>query len=272
MAQSIINDFNSGLTLGRGQIMVADLNSARLLPKNAPFDFLGNAPEFNLTVETETLDHFKSTRGVGEKDASITLRTNRSATLVVDDIKDQNLARYLFGAIQTIVTAASTETADTIGEVKLGLYYQLGVTGQVPTGVKGIDPTSVVVTSDPVGTTYVLNEDYIVDGPRGMISFLVDGDISEGDDLLITYDIQDSTMTRVISGNTPIRAAVKFIAENPEGPQREVFMPNVNIRPEGDLGLISGDDWAQIGLNFEILPDPINNVAIYVDGEPVITP
>jgi hypothetical protein len=270
MAQSIVNDFNGGLTLGRGQIMVATLNSARRLPKNAPFEFLGNCPEFNLTVETEDLEHFKSTRGVSEKDASITLRTNRTSTVVCDDIKNQNLARYLFGSIQTIVTTPATETADPIDSVQLGFYYQLGVTAQNPTGVKAIDATSVVVTSNPVGTTYVVDEDYVVNAQRGMISFLTDGAINEGDDLLVTYDTVAASFQRVISGNTPIRVAVKFIAENAEGPQREVFMPNVNIRPEGDLGFISGDDWAQIGLNFEILPDPVNNVAIYIDGEPVI--
>jgi hypothetical protein len=249
--------------------MVAALNSARILPKNAPFEFLGNCPEFNLTVETEDVEHFKSTRGVGEKDASITLRTDRTATVTCDDIKNQNLARYLFGDIQTIVTTADTETADPIDSVQLGFYYQLGVTAQVPTGVKNIDVSTVVVEStDVTPVTYVLNEDYVVDGPRGMISFLVDGAISEGDDIVITYDTIASSFQRVISGNTPIRAAVKFIAENAEGPSREVFMPNVNIRPEGDLGLISGDDWATIGLNFEILPDPVNNVAVYIDGEP----
>jgi hypothetical protein len=268
VTQSIVNITNEGLTVGRGQVLFARLTPDLTLPKNPAFEHIGNCPGFSLSVESPTLDHFSSERGIGEKDASITLQTNRTATLECDNIRAENIARFLYGEVQTVTQAAATVTADPITDVRLGTYIKLDMEMN-QTGAVNIDPTSLVVTSDDVTpVTYVLGEDYLFDAERGMIRFLASGDVSEGDTVLVSYDVLESSFTRITSGSEPISVAVLYIAENPIGPSRNVLMRNVKVRPEGELAFISGDDWATISLNLEVLLDPVYNTAVFLDGNP----
>ena len=66
--------------LGRGEIDFSRFRTGGQDPEG--FRYIGNTPEFNLTIESENLDHFNSDRGVNEKDASIVLTTNRSGSLM----------------------------------------------------------------------------------------------------------------------------------------------------------------------------------------------
>lgn len=54
-------------TLGRGKVYFARFTSGQV---PGPFRYIGNTPEFNLTIELETLDHFSSDEGIREKDDS----------------------------------------------------------------------------------------------------------------------------------------------------------------------------------------------------------
>ncbi len=53
---------------------------------------------------------------------------------------------------------------------------------------KRLEPGSVVVTTDPAGTTYDEGDDYVIDYANGEIMCLSTGDISDEDDLLVDYD------------------------------------------------------------------------------------
>ncbi len=67
---------------------------------------------------------------------------------------------------------------------------------------KPIQVNSVVVTSDPVGTTYVLDTDFQVDYTNGTITHLAAGAISNGESLLVTYG--RSSIALDISGLTDL--------------------------------------------------------------------
>ena len=70
-------------TLGRGEVQFALFgDSVKQIPQ--AFRYLGDTPEFALTVATTMLDHFNSDHGIKVKDQSIPLEINRSGTVTVD--------------------------------------------------------------------------------------------------------------------------------------------------------------------------------------------
>ena len=82
------------LTLGKGELHFATFGD-NLTQIPGGFRFLGNCPEFNLTVETESLDHYSSTGGIRVKDDSVTLEINTTGTILCDDADPKNVALFL---------------------------------------------------------------------------------------------------------------------------------------------------------------------------------
>ena len=70
----------------------------------------GNCPSFNISIETEKLEHFSSQTGLREKDDSRVVQVNRTATVTCDNVSFDNLAKYLSGQVET-VTQTSTAVA-----------------------------------------------------------------------------------------------------------------------------------------------------------------
>lgn len=58
---------------------------------------LGNVPEFEVTPEIETLDHFSSRSGIRSKDRSVVIQTGGTARIVLDEITPENLVMLLMG-------------------------------------------------------------------------------------------------------------------------------------------------------------------------------
>jgi len=52
--------------------------------------------------------------------------------------------------------------------------------------------------------------------------------------------------------NTRQRGQLRYKSDNPEGPNFEILMWDVQIQPDGDTALI-GDDWAVMPFSGEIL-------------------
>lgn len=226
------------------------------------FRFLGNAPEFNVTIENETLDHFSSTRGIREKDASIVLETNASGSIVLDDIQIENLALFFFGESGAVAQTAATSQSETFTDVKLGHSYQVGITTNNPTGVRSL--SNVVVK---VGvTTKTAGTDYTVDLELGIVTVLAGGTILANDDIIVEYDRAAKSRKQVISGTDQVEGALRFISYNEQGEKLDYFLPKVKLAPNGDFALIS-DEWQQLPLSIEILK-ATGKERIYVDGRP----
>ena len=58
---------------------------------------------------------------------------------------------------------------------------------------KPLRPTSETVTSDPAGTTYVRNDDYVMDYINGTLTVIPSGNIADSTALLVSYD-RDGTL------------------------------------------------------------------------------
>lgn len=248
-------------TLGRGKVYFSLFKTGTYTP--AGFRYIGNTPEFNLTIDNETLDHFSSDEGIRVKDKSIILETTQTGSLICDDINLDNLALFFFGSSATVTQTSQIGLSETFVDVEIGKMYQIGVTNSTPTGIRSVD--NVVVKVGAVVKT--LGTDYTIDTELGLIT-IVGGGILAADDVIVEYDRLARSRTQVISGATQVQGAMLFISANPEGDKMDYLLPYVRLAPNGDFALKS-DEWQQLPLNVEILTAP-NRSAIYVDGRPYV--
>lgn len=257
-------------TLGRGELYFAPFISGTETPQG--FRYLGNTPEFNLTINEEKLEHFSSDRGIREKDRSISLQVDRTGTLITDNISVENVAMFFFGDTATVTAVAATVTDEVVLSAQKGRYYQLGVSAGNPAGVRALDihtaPTTKIVVKDSTATTtYAEGTDYAIDMDLGLLYILPTSTIVDASSLKVSYKTKASTRTRVISGSTAVKGALKFIATNPEGEKIDYHFPYVTLAPNGDYAL-KGDEWQQIPLNVEVLK-PASGAAIVAETRAV---
>jgi hypothetical protein len=255
-------------TLGRGELWFAKYLAGTQLSNGERY--IGNTPEFAANIENENLDHFNSDRGIKEKDESIPLQTNRTASFITDNIHPENLAMYFLGETSKLAVTAASVVGERHEAVIKGLTYQLGKTGS---GARNLDIQSAgvnIIVNDDKGapTTYVEGSDYTIDMERGRLEILSTGNIDSGTNLVIDYKVKATTRDRVISGSKPIEGSLRYLSFNPAGKQFDWFMPWVKIQANGDHAL-KGDEWQQIPFSVEILRKP-GWEAVYIDGEPLV--
>jgi len=256
-------------TLGRGKVHFARFKAGTQNPDG--FFYIGNTPEFSLTIESETLDHYSSDEGIREKDDSVPLEVNRTGSLTTDNIDPKNVALFFFGsdsALTQASVAAGTPT-ETIMAINAGHSYKLGQTTNNPTGYMGIDETGFSVETDGA-VAMAEGTDYAIDYDNGIITFLEGSIIAvDGANIEVTYAVAASTRERVISGSEPVEGAMMYVTKNPKGTDAVFYMPYVKITPNGDYAL-KGDEWQQIPLSLEILKPTVGE-AIYRDGTPTLS-
>lgn len=252
-------------TLGRGRVSFARFNEGTQTP--GAFRYIGNTPEFNMSFESEDLDHYSSDGGIREKDCSIVLEVNRTGSMTTDNIHRENLALFVFGTASDLVTAAVVGLTETLGSVVYGDAYKLGLSSTAPAGLMGLDNLVVMDATDT--TTYVVDLDYTVDLVMGLITIVEGGSIALGDEVHLTYDTRASTRDRIVSGSSAVEGAMLYEARNPAGKQVHYYLPYVKVTPNGDFALKS-DEWQSIPFTLEILK--LEGIeAIYADGEPAFT-
>lgn len=254
----------SNYVLGRGKVYF-DRFAAGTKNKTGE-RFFGNVPEITYNTESEVLDHFASTSGIRQKDDQAILEITRTLSFVADDITIENMALFFLADSSSQVQASAVGEVSTYATVVEGYYYQLGVETGNPTGVRNV--SNVVVEPAAGGTPYVLTTDYTVDAALGRIYIVPGGGIIEANGIEVTYDVAAATRDQVITaGNTLIEGCLRYISDNPKGEQRDLFLPYVQLRPNGDFSLI-GDEWMQLPFTGEVLVLDDNTAAAYIDGRP----
>ena len=249
-------------TLGRGKVYFARFTAGQT---PGPFRYVGNSPEFSLAVETEMLDHFNADSGLRQKDASLALETTRTGTLVCDDIQVENVALFFLGSASVLTTASASALTEDLDAVEPGMFYQIGLTESNKVGLRGL--ANVSVESNPAATTYVAGTDYNINLDTGMLEIIEGGGIASGDDITVNYDVSATTQQQIISGDNPVEGALRFVADNPRGENRDIFLPYCKITPNGDFAL-KGDDWQQLSFSLEAMKPTVGE-AVYVNGRPV---
>jgi hypothetical protein len=231
---------------------------------------LGNAPSFTIEMTSEKADHYNSQAGLREKDQSVTVQIDRTATLTVDNISLDNLSLFLAGSTSTITQSAASGETDTI-TVQQGRHYQIGVSALRPTGVRAITLTSVVGPAP--GSIAYDADDYEVDLDLGRIRIKTTaegGSIPDDTELTITYATTAVTWSRANTGSTAeVDGAMRVISANASGTNRDYYMPSVRLTPSGNLPVITdATEYVSMEFSVEVLK-PANAEAIYLDGRAV---
>lgn len=262
-----INAINN-YTLGNGAFYFAPYRPGTQIPMGELY--MGNSPEFSLTIAEETLDHFNSDRGTRDKDASVPLQTNRTGSLTLDDINHKNVGYYLQGESKTITVAGATVTAEPLGgagtTIQLGASYQLGTNSANPTGARQVSAVALANATTSADVP-VAGIDYLLDPVRGRVMILETATkVKEGDLLTVNYTVDASTREQVASTAKTVEGQLRYIADNKTGNNVDYLMPRVKLTPNGDFNF-KGDDWQTIPLTVEILKKA-GMEAIYADGQP----
>lgn len=260
-------DSGKNYVLGKGKLYF-DRFAANVLVSSTTVGegerYLGNTPELSSTSSSENLDHFDSDAGVKSKDDSVQLSLNRSGKFTSDNVSPENQALFVQGSKSNQIQTTQTAAQDLI-TANRGRFYQLGTTSGNPSGVRMV---SSVVVKKGAGyvTTVSASGNYSVDLALGRI-YIEDTapDIADGTPIQITYNISAATREQVISSSNSIYGALRFIADNPKGVNRDFYFPYVKLAPDGDYQL-KGDTWQTMGFTFEVLQKASNIAAVYIDG------
>ena len=114
---------------------------------------LGNAPEFELTPEIETLEHFSSQTGVRSKDREIILEKTLSLRIVLDEITPENLAMALLGTVST----------NSDGDKEFSIYTESDLDGAI-----------VLTGTNDIGNKFTVNLPSVSFIPSGTLGFISD--------------------------------------------------------------------------------------------------
>lgn len=129
--------------LGRGKLFFSRFIPGTQTPEG--FLYMGNTPDFSLTLETEDLPHFNADEGVREEDDSVSLEVTRTGSLVTDNITPQNVALFFMGDSSVLTQAAVPLTGEVLDAPAAGYSYPLGVSLTNPSGHMGISEAGFTV-------------------------------------------------------------------------------------------------------------------------------
>lgn len=236
--------------LGRGVAYLSELDSNGLPDVNGYRD-LGNAPEMNITIESEDLEHQSSRAGLKVTDARFLISQTLSVTITLDELNFENLAAFLSGTVSSYDNPHDTTHTDVTitTDVVLGRWYDLKKASGAR--VYFLADTGVVfsVEKGPApGSALTEGVDYVVDKKWGRIFFpSTGGTLVAGDEVIWSITTGASTphdldqVNALVSGQ--LVGALKFISENPGdgNKQTEFQFHKIRLSPTGDLALI-GDE------------------------------
>ena len=222
----------SGLS-GIGTIYMAPINSAGTL--TGEYRRVGNAYPFSLRInksQKKVVSRMHDTAGqtlhVKDQIDDIT------GTLTMRQWDARNLAYALSGTYTALSGTGGSVTDESITAEAAGEYVELA----------NQEVSSVVVTSDPAGTTYVETTDYIVDNELGLITITSGGSISENDSLLVDYDYAAKSGYKVdIGTSTILRVAIKANIQNEFSAEKwRVEFDSVVLTTSAEVNFISDPD------------------------------
>jgi len=249
------------IVLGAGKLYfdAEDANGSKIGER-----YLGDTPGFEVEVTTESVETWDSDGQTAQKLLNVATKVTRMANIVCQHISNENLALFALGDVST-KAQTSTPVADEPLTVKQGYWYQLGVSASNPTGVRNV--SSVTVTGSGGTPTHTVDTDYELDLAMGRIYIVVGGGIADDADILVDYTPAANSRTQVITSSAAAKfGALRFIADNTNGANRDFYAPRVQLKPNGTLAMKSRDASMQMGFQCEFLKTSLE--ALYVDGRP----
>lgn len=146
------------------------------------------------------------------------------------------------------VVASGATTVITLTAIAVGVSgnsITLAATGPTVSGA--------TLTGGAAGLAVPALGNYEVDLSRGRIHILPDAPgIIDDQNIDMLYDVVATSRTLVVDSGAEVEGALRFIADNPKGTDKDYYWPRVKLTPSGDYAL-KGDTWLTMTFNFDVL-------------------
>lgn len=210
---------------------------------------LGNAPNFAVTITSESLEHFESRSGIREMDRSVETMIRVQPKFTLDEINIDNMLLALLGDDVEYLTQASGSQTDVVITARHDKYSELQH--------RSVD--NVVVTDTTGVTTYTEDTDYTVNYEMGWVKALSTGSISDGETLHVDYDHNALQYPKVVPvKRTPVVGKLRFVGDPAVGNKLEFVLWRVRINATGDINFIT-EDWQTIEFEGNAQKDVANH-------------
>lgn len=241
--------------------------------------YFGNTPEFSLTGDTETLDHYSSDEGLRNLDNSVLLELTQGGSFTCDNISAENVALFFLGDAVKTVQTQQTGVKENIPLVRRGRYYQLGTSEDNPTGVRNVANFTMValdasisvsagagdISAIPGAVVVPAAGNYEIDLATARVYIEPDAPAFAGDiQAFVQFDVEAQSRTMIIGKSNMIYGTLRFESDNPVGTNKDFFFPKVALQPDGDYNL-KGDDWQVLGFSFKALKINQKTQRVYID-------
>jgi hypothetical protein len=200
---------------------------------------------------------------------------DRGLTFTLKHMAASSFALFLPGDVSSNAATTGALTGQVVNGgkgVTQGYWYQLGA-DLYPGGIRAV--TSVTI-KDAVPTTYDITDDYLLDLTLARVYIVPGGGIANGTVLLGGFTKTDVDWEQIAAGRTlsTKRGRLRLIAANTAGTNRDLFIPDGILTPNGDYTWKSRDTVAQMGFTLriqhpaELGPDGNALSPIYINGRP----
>lgn len=188
------------------------------------FRHLGNVPNIEVALESNTAEHFESTSGQRLQDGRLIIGKTAGVTIDLDEWTKKNLALALYG-VDNVITGASVTGEPVPNPIAQGDFHRLAY-----------QDVSALVITDSAGTPATLVEgvDYeITSAKHGTIKFIADlsgytqpftADYTYGDATSIAmFDSAPTEKWLMVDGvntaeaNAPVKAELYRVIFDPVG-------------------------------------------------------
>lgn len=213
----------------------------------------GNCETLELTTEDDVLEKNESMTQARALYKSVTRKRTVTLRAVLDEFNASNLALVLMGS--TAASAAQAATAVTGEAVAAatvpGTFFKTAKLGPISAvavkfgAVAGVAGTDYEVVNADVGIIHIL------EGTAMTGAVTVD----------YTPTAYADGITQVAGGtDTTVRASILFVGDPSAGPPIMLEVWDVQVKPDGALGLIS-DDFATMAITMTVQSDIVNHAA-----------
>lgn len=118
----------------------------------------------------------------------------------------------------------------------------------------GTNPTlsGATLTGGAAGTSIDL-ANFDINLESGRVQIIPDAPgIDEGDLITFTYDVLAQSKVRVVSGGTAIYGALRYVADNATGDNKDHYLPYCKLSPTGNFP-VKGETWTVVSFTAEAL-------------------
>lgn len=250
-----------GGLLARGDIYLGafDSNGAFLGYYSAPV----NGVTLQLTPgEAEEITRESRMRDTaGQALSSVSVPGPWTITFATDEMGNKRvIGMALSGESQDITETGASFTDESV-VAQHDLWVPIGSHRNLD---QGTPPT---VETDPAGTTYVADTDYVIDYRNGRIKALSGGSITDGENLLIDGTTLDVTGNKVIGATKEsAKTRIFFDGKNLDGDSpMTLLIHEVNLRATGGVDFIT-DEFAVAEMEGTLItPTGMSGPFIYED-------